>query len=66
MWNKESTFALLKGLPFVLVGIFLCATIFLAPIGLGLILYSGAPLARAQLKHVKQQTEDEFRKKEVF
>ena len=57
MWNKGSSFALIKGLPFVLVGIFLCATIFLTPSGLGLILYPGTPLARVQLKLLNLQPE---------
>ena len=60
-WNRECTIALLKGIPILLVGLVVCATIIGLPLGIILVLYSGAPLARVQMDLVRRQTEEEIR-----
>jgi hypothetical protein len=60
-WNRDCSIALLKGVPILLVGFVVCATIVGLPIGIILVLYSGAPLARVQTKLIKQQVEEEIR-----
>ena len=60
-WNKECSIALLKGVPILLAGFVVCATIIGLPLGIILVLYSGAPLARVQTKLIKQQVEEEIR-----
>ncbi len=60
-WNKECSIALLKGVPILLVGLVVCVTIIGLPLGIILVLYSGAPLARVQMDLVRRQTEEEIR-----
>ena len=60
-WNKECSIALLKGVPILLVGLVVCVTIIGLPLGIILVLCSGAPLARVQMDLVRRQTEEEIR-----
>ena len=60
-WNKECSIALLKGVPILLVGLVVCVTIIGLPLGIILVLCSGAPLARVQTRLIKQQVEEEMR-----
>lgn len=60
-WNKDCTIALLKGVPILLVGFIVCATIIGLPLGIILVLHSGGAAARIQMELVKQHTEEEIR-----
>jgi uncharacterized membrane protein YccF (DUF307 family) len=59
-WNRDCTFALLKGVPLIIVGFVFCLTIIGLPIGLILVLCSGVPLARVQMRLVREEVEAEF------
>lgn len=58
-WNMDCNIALLKGLPILILGLVLSATILLSPLGVVAVLCSGIPLSRAQKRLVLEEV---FRK----
>ena len=55
---RDSLIALLRGLPLVAIGLLLIASIWLFPIGLILVICSGIPLARVQLRQIREEAEN--------
>jgi len=56
----KSLVAIAKGAPFLLIGLFLCATIELFPIGIVLILCSCIPLVKVQQASIRAEVAKEM------